>query len=172
LSFLDTQKQPKPQPCKYGHNSGRDAQRHCIECDRIRERERYHKDPKAIMMRRATRPCAPSQTPEGRRAWASLNPKKLMLHTARASAKKRGQKCTITDADIIIPATCPLLNIPLEKSGGVRTDASPSLDRIDSKLGYIPGNVWVISWRANRLKNNATLEELQMLVQNLAERLA
>lgn len=43
-------------------------------------------------------------------------------------------------------------------------DTSPSLDRIDSSLGYVEGNVWVISTRANRIKSDATLEELKLLV--------
>lgn len=36
----------------------------------------------------------------------------------------------------------------------------PSLDRINPDRGYVPGNVQVISFRANTLKNNATREEL------------
>jgi hypothetical protein len=35
-------------------------------------------------------------------------------------------------------------------------------------LGYVPGNVMVVSWRANTLKGNATLAELQTLVANFA----
>ena len=37
------------------------------------------------------------------------------------------------------------------------------------ELGYIKGNVWVISNKANRIKNNATLEELRLLVKNLED---
>jgi len=40
---------------------------------------------------------------------------------------------------------------------------SPTLDRFIPELGYIPGNVDIISHRANALKSNATLEEVQML---------
>jgi hypothetical protein len=50
-----------------------------------------------------------------------------------------------------------------------REPNSPSLDRIDNTKGYVPGNVWVISWRANDLKRNATLEELKLLVAALEE---
>ena len=45
-----------------------------------------------------------------------------------------------------------------------KTNYAPSLDRIDSSKGYIVGNISVISLRANMLKNNATLNELKMIV--------
>ena len=40
----------------------------------------------------------------------------------------------------------------------------PSLDRIDNSKGYVPGNIAVISMRANMIKNNATLAELKAIV--------
>ena len=40
------------------------------------------------------------------------------------------------------------------------TDNSPSIDRLIPELGYIKGNVNVISLRANIIKNNATKDEL------------
>lgn len=43
----------------------------------------------------------------------------------------------------------------------------PSLDKIIPKLGYVKGNVWVVSNKANRIKSNATIEELELLVKNL-----
>jgi len=44
---------------------------------------------------------------------------------------------------------------------------SPSLDRINPALGYVKGNVWVISFKANAIKQNATVQELELLVNNL-----
>ena len=42
--------------------------------------------------------------------------------------------------------------------------ASPSLDQIVPGLGYVKGNVQVISHRANTLKSDGTLEEFKKLV--------
>ena len=67
---------------------------------------------------------------------------------------------TITVVDVIIPDLCPMLGIPLAMSVGAPSNNSPSLDRIDSSKGYIPGNVWVISHKANSMKRDATREEL------------
>ena len=67
-------------------------------------------------------------------------------------------------SDIVIPDVCPVLGIKLDCAAGLKADALPSLDRIDSSKGYIKGNVWVISWRANQLKRDSSLGELRMLV--------
>jgi hypothetical protein len=55
------------------------------------------------------------------------------------------------------------------RSGLLTVIESPTLDRIDNSKGYIVGNVWVISMRANRLKSDATVDELMMLATNLRE---
>jgi hypothetical protein len=92
---------------------------------------------------------------------------RYMLHAAKARAKQKGLLFTITEADIFIPHICPLLLIPLGASMETRAPGSPSLDRKDSTKGYIPGNVWVISYRANRIKNDATLTEFTLMAHNL-----
>jgi len=68
----------------------------------------------------------------------------------------------LTESDIVIPETCPVLGIPLKLGAG---DCSPSLDRIIPDLGYVPGNVVVMSHRANTIKNNATLDELRTIAE-------
>lgn len=88
-----------------------------------------------------------------------------MLQNAKKRAKKKGIPFNLRPADIILPATCPVLGIPMfyDPSLG-RHDGSPSLDRLDSSLGYTPDNVRVISFRANKIKNDGTLEELEAIV--------
>lgn len=94
-------------------------------------------------------------------------PRRVLYRTAKARAKRKNINFTITLKDIVIPKKCPLLGIDLVKSSGKAKFNSPSLDRIDNTKGYIPGNVWVISYRANKLKNDASLGELELLVKNL-----
>lgn len=88
---------------------------------------------------------------------------------ARARAKKLELPFTITIDDIVIPNFCPILGIELKKGEGKSHDNSPSLDRIIPSLGYVPGNIQVISYRANRIKNDATLDELRKLVAHLEQ---
>src|SRR5436305_4033723 len=86
--------------------------------------------------------------------------------TARHRAMLSGVEFTLRPTDVIVPQKCPVFGIPLVSTGvrgsGPRFN-SPTLDRIDSAKGYTPGNVWVISHRANSLKSNASLEESRKL---------
>lgn len=93
--------------------------------------------------------------------------KKAMVRAAKKRASTKGLEFDITYEDIELPKVCPLLGITLGVSPGRASDSSYSLDRIDSSKGYIRGNIWVISNKANVIKNNATLEELELLTQNL-----
>ena len=71
--------------------------------------------------------------------------------------------------DIVVPDVCPVLGIPIQKNHGHQGyfDDSPSVDRIIPELGYTKGNVRVISNRANLLKNNAKIEELELVLEDL-----
>jgi hypothetical protein len=89
-----------------------------------------------------------------------------MLNAAKSRAKEKNLEFNITVEDIVIPEKCPLLGIELMHGDGTRKtckSSSPSLDRIDSSKGYIKGNVWVISHKANTIKSNSTYEEFAMM---------
>lgn len=98
---------------------------------------------------------------EDRRAWDRKNPIKAMLQRSRRRAKDAGIEFNLSESDIFIPEFCPVLGIKLERYCG---DATPSLDRIDNSKGYVVGNVVVVSFRANRIKSNSTIEELKKVV--------
>lgn len=64
---------------------------------------------------------------------------------------------------------CALTNSPLEfvRGGNWIDDTNPNsctIDRINSDLGYIPGNIQLLSWKLNRLKRDYTQEELLSIV--------
>lgn len=86
-----------------------------------------------------------------------------LVWESRRRAKELGVAHTITWEDVLVPEFCPALGIKLEvnPTGVGFHDASPSIDRIKPENGYVPGNVVVISFRANRIKHNATVEELK-----------
>lgn len=91
---------------------------------------------------------------------------RVIYNRLKESAKKRGIPFHISISElsnISIPLNCPILGIPLAFNRGSQKDNSISFDRIDSSKGYTVDNLVVISVRANKLKSDATLEELQKI---------
>lgn len=92
---------------------------------------------------------------------------KQLVNQLKASAKKRGIEFNLSTTDIDeigIPLTCPVLGIPLKFHRGKPQDNSISFDRIDSSKGYTKDNLVIVSYRANKLKSNATLEEMRSMI--------
>jgi len=77
----------------------------------------------------------------------------------RMKEYRKSDKFNIEVSDIIIPDICPVLGLFISKEAKGRQDNSPSLDRIDNSKGYVKGNICVISWKANNIKNVGTAEE-------------
>lgn len=91
---------------------------------------------------------------------------KRMLSAAKQRAKDKGLMFDLHYEDVQIPNLCPVLKIPMiPATDGVFTDNSPSLDRLIPYLGYTKGNVKVISMKANRIKTNATSNELAAVLE-------
>lgn len=97
-----------------------------------------------------------------------------LLQRIKTKCKKLNIPFDITLDDLVIPDVCPVLGIPLkfgvktankfrERRGVQTPDDSPSVDRIFPELGYIKGNIVIVSYRANNIKTNATPEELQQV---------
>lgn len=93
-----------------------------------------------------------------------------MCAAAKKRAKASGLEYELNWQQIQIPDFCPVLGIPLFV-GERQCDNSPTLDRLDNLKGYTEDNVRVISWRANTLKRDATLDELEKIVQYMRNNL-
>ena len=61
---------------------------------------------------------------------------------------------------------CPVLGNLFEMGykNGKSKNLSPSLDRIVPKKGYIPGNLVIVSDIVNRLKSDASLEDMEKIL--------
>lgn len=91
-----------------------------------------------------------------------MSNKSSILPTLRARAEKAGVPFNLTAATLPpVPLLCPALGLTLKSTFGCASDGSPSLDRLIPELGYVVGNVAWISFKANRIKNDSTLEELE-----------
>lgn len=129
------------EPCKYGHVSHRrTGDGRCMECDRAREK------------RRRGSPWR----------WAQL-----AQNRCKRRAIEIGVECTVTIEDLhdLImeqELRCPVFGCKLRLKGreGRTSNNSASIDRLDSSLGYVKGNIAVISMRANTIKNSYSSDEI------------
>lgn len=93
------------------------------------------------------------------------NPAQHLLNMARARARRKGIEFSIGPDDILpLPSHCPVLGIPLRSGNRPHDPNSFSIDRKNNSQGYIPGNVCVISLRANRVKGDASLSEIEQVL--------
>lgn len=85
----------------------------------------------------------------------------------KQNAKATGWEWTVGMVDMDWPSHCPIFGMELDWFAESRQENSPSFDRIDSNKGYVQGNVQVISWRANRIKNDGTADEHRKIAEYL-----
>ena len=97
------------------------------------------------------------------REYFKNNREKYLYWQVKGRALRGGLPFNLEPEDLVIPDVCPVLGIPLfRNTGGKRPTAnSPSVDRIIPELGYVKGNIQVISQRANVMKNDASPDELR-----------
>lgn len=91
----------------------------------------------------------------------NITPEVYTYRAAKTRAAKKGLPFTIEISDIDFSGKkCPIFDCELERSEGKLAWNSPSIDRINSKLGYVKDNIQIISTKANTMKSNATKEQL------------
>jgi hypothetical protein len=90
-------------------------------------------------------------------------PALAMLNNSKQRAKNAGLEHSISLEDISIPDHCPVFGIRLETGTRKNNTNAPSIDRVDNTKGYIKENILIMSVKANKIKKDATLDELIML---------
>ena len=89
------------------------------------------------------------------------NRRVALLRAIRHRAHKKNIPFDLTCDDLVVPKWCPILGIKLDYGS---RETRPEVDRIIPALGYVQGNVQVISGRANRLKNDASMAEIEAIL--------
>lgn len=150
---------------------------HCKPCHREQARQiraqpgynEYHRAyrkanrPRLLELAREYRKKHPEKSRAYTQKSRKVNPARALYNAAKARAKKYGIVFSLDFADVVMPDRCPVLGIAFGQNTGRGMGAfadSPSLDRIIPNLGYVPGNVQVVSRLANTMKSNATPEQL------------
>lgn len=88
----------------------------------------------------------------------------------KANAIRVGYDWSVSFGELSWPTHCPILGLELDYYAESRKESSPSFDRLDNTRGYEKGNVIVLSWRANRIKNDGTAEEHRKIAEFLDKR--
>lgn len=164
-------------PCKAcGGNIRYAREKRCVNCRQMQDRARGKlpnrkkydrmrgKMPHRIAAQKKRRESGYYRALE-RKTWMR-DPRKRLLKKALERSRTYGREFTLVLSDIVVPECCPLLGIPLVVGTRQAKNNSPTVDRKDSTKGYVRDNIWVISWRANRIKSDSTLEELELIVKN------
>ena len=109
-------------------------------------RPKYYKDDRAKAIARASRSYQRNRP--ARKAYLAdyyaTHRLPLLLRAIKHRARKKGVPFKLTLADITVPEFCPVLGIRFEHGS---RDSRPEFDRIIPEIGYVPGNVRIISGR-------------------------
>lgn len=136
-------------PCKRGHLSPRRVSTHvCIQCAKevhsVNDRDNY-RDPSNTFFRQ--------------------------FHARRQRANSAGIPFTIDFDSLEKPEFCPVLGVKLNYGCSPTIDGKQtrdpnkaSIDKMLPELGYVPGNVFIISWKANKLKSDMTIDQLEKIL--------
>jgi len=151
-------------PCSKGHMTHRYAHNAtCVTCAAeasTKSRPRSTKTPLTKSQRSRKKTAARKSKPKAFFAHSFIN-------RTRKRAAKKGIPFNITAAYIvsIFPDKCPVFGIEFVFNPGTHpVDASPSVDRTIPKLGYVPGNVVVMSRKANQTKSNSSIDEMRIML--------
>jgi hypothetical protein len=136
-----------------------DGFRQCMKCEELKPTSKFHKH--AMCKGGFNSVCKQCRKPLSAKSYTKHSTVYKLWYRAKRRAKERGQEFDIQMEDIQVPELCPVFGVPFEEN----TIYAASLDRIDSTRGYVKDNIQVLSNRANTLKNDATADELERLLQ-------
>ena len=158
----DLKKEQKAKTAKIYHEKNKDRLNQ-------QNREYYAKNRDTVLTRikkakKIAYDSNPQQDLAKQKEWKKKNPDKYLLQNAKTRAKKQGVPFEITVEDICIPNVCPYLGIKIEPFSEWNY---PSLDKIIPELGYVKGNIQVISNLANTMKSSASIEQSICFAENV-----
>lgn len=133
-----------------------DGTRRCTDCKKVKPFSEYHAHAKAWMGVNVV--CKDCRKPVTKKSWDKRSIEYKVFHRAKARAQQKGLDFDLSVEDINIPIECPVFKKPLSVGD---PNWAPSIDRIDPTKGYTKDNIQIISNKANRMKSDASPEELK-----------
>lgn len=134
----------------------------CTKCRRVLPAQQFHKHKSCKNGINSV--CKDCRKPLSKANYRKTTPEYRLWCSAKQRAKQKKLEFSLKISDIVIPEICPVFKSPIKR---------PSIDRVDNSRGYTVDNIRVISYRANAIKNNASIKEvedvLMYMKQNLCE---
>lgn len=136
----------------------------CVGCNTELPVDTFYKNRKGIHNR--CKSCYISRNKTYQEKYRNNNRFPIRVRSCRARAKIQNVPFNITSGYIeeIWTDTCPVFGTPLRIDAKKDTEGHAQLDRLIPSLGYTKGNVVWLSQRANRIKDDANIEDLERLL--------
>ena len=102
---------------------------------------------------------ARARTAAKRRATTTSSPEAWVRNNVRQVAircRRDGHAFDLLPADIMVVSHCPITGAEINYASRGRDPNGPSFDRIRPALGYVKGNVRIVSRFANLVRQNCT----------------
>lgn len=112
------------------------------------------------------KPCYIDRNKDYQKTYRANNRFAIRVRACKARATERGLSFDLTEEYLksIWTDTCPVFGTPLNIEALKGDLQHAQLDKVVPALGYVQGNVVWLSQRANRIKDDATLEDLERLI--------
>lgn len=149
----------------------------CIKCEEEKEESEFLRSKR---IRKKCKKCLYSEEVESRKNKMNgtesgdlFYVRKILLNTAKNRSKVKSLDFNLTLDDLVNVKNkvCPISGQSIIYKSGVDYKRSASLDRVDPNKGYISGNVNIISYEGNSLKNRnnlpSTIRIMKYIVKNL-----
>lgn len=111
--------------------------------------------------------CKSCQNLANKQSRSLWSVERRLLQSTKVTASTQNLPHGIEKSDILLPTHCPYLEIEIDYEAPGKSWNAPSVDKIVPSLGYVPGNIQVVSCMANRMKSNASISQLMTFAENV-----
>lgn len=144
----------------------------CSKCQTEKENSEFHKqtnDPHGLQS--YCKMCMKSIKYSNHKKGHQKDYRKYLVRAAKCRAKQKNIPFDITWKDLELLTICPVFGVDMF-SDTRNNPFSPSIDRLIPELGYVKGNVRVISRRANVIKSDASIREIEEILDYMKREIA
>lgn len=136
----------------------------CKSCGVNKPIDQYYSNRRGLHS--VCRPCYIKRNSAYQAKYRSKNRFAIRVRSCKSRSREKQLPFNLTSKHLkgIWTGVCPAFGVPLNINSLRGSEGHAQLDRIIPDLGYIQGNVVWLSERANRIKDDASIEDLERLI--------